>query len=386
MTSLARKLRAEGRDIVTLSQGEPDFATPKNICDAAIQAIHDGHTKYTETAGAIPLREAIVAKLFRDNGLDYSLDEVVVGCGAKQVIFNAFLATLDAGHEVIIPTPAWVSYPDMVRLAGGTPVMVACEAANSFKLSAEQLRASITSKTKWIVLNSPCNPTGAVYSRKELQALAGVLFDYPDIWVLSDDIYEKIIYEPAEFLNIASLVPELKARTLVVNGVSKAHAMTGWRIGYGAGPRQLIKSMVIIQGQTSSNANSIAQYAAIEAVGGEQTYLREFVDEFRRRSELVHGYLQNAFGLQSVAPMGAFYLFVCCKDLMGLRTTSGKRIETDMDLAMYFLEDFGVAVVPGSSFMCEGYFRVSYAASTQLLEKACGRILAACEALKEEAA
>lgn len=381
MTARARALRAQGQDIITLSQGEPDFDTPSDIREAGIAAIRGGHTRYTAVAGIDELRSAIAAKLRRDNGLDYDPSQVIVGCGAKQVIFNALFATLDPGDEVVIPAPCWVSYPDMVRLAGGNPVVLDCPAAEGFKLSPEQLRAAITPRTKWLILNSPANPTGAVYSDADLAALAEVLREAPDVWVLCDDIYEKLVYRPARFATIAAVAPDLKWRTLVVNGVSKAHAMTGWRVGYGAGPDDLVKAMATIQGQTSSHTSSISQHAAAEALAGDQGYMPAFVNAFMERRDLMCERLKRVPGLRCRVPDGAFYLFVSCKELIGTAMPDGRPLHSDQDFAMYLLEKFGVAVVPGSSFLAPGYIRLSYAASPEMLERACDRILAACEAV-----
>lgn len=381
MTARARALRAQGQDIITLSQGEPDFDTPSDIREAGIAAIRGGHTRYTAVAGIDELRSAIAVKLRRDNGLDYDPSQVIVGCGAKQVIFNALFATLDPGDEVVIPAPCWVSYPDMVRLAGGNPVVLDCPAAEGFKLSPEQLRAAITSRTKWLILNSPANPTGAVYSDADLAALAEVLREAPDVWVLCDDIYEKLVYRPARFATIAAVAPDLKWRTLVVNGVSKAHAMTGWRVGYGAGPDDLVKAMATIQGQTSSHTSSISQHAAAEALDGDQGYMPVFVNAFMERRDLMCERLKRVPGLRCRVPDGAFYLFVSCKELIGTAMPDGRPLHSDQDFAMYLLEKFGVAVVPGSSFLAPGYIRLSYAASPEMLERACNRILAACEAV-----
>ena len=381
MTARARALRAQGQDIITLSQGEPDFDTPSDIREAGIAAIRGGHTRYTAVAGIDELRSAIAVKLRRDNGLDYDPSQVIVGCGAKQVIFNALFATLDPGDEVVIPAPCWVSYPDMVRLAGGNPVVLDCPAAEGFKLSPEQLRAAITSRTKWLILNSPANPTGAVSSAADLAALAEVLREAPDVWVLCDDIYEKLVYRPARFATIAAVAPDLKWRTLVVNGVSKAYAMTGWRVGYGAGPDDLIKAMATIQGQTSSHTSSISQHAAAEALAGDQGYMPAFVNAFMERRDLMCERLKRVPGLRCRVPDGAFYLFVSCKELIGTAMPDGRPLHSDQDFAMYLLEKFGVAVVPGSSFLAPGYIRLSYAASPEMLERACNRILAACEAV-----
>ncbi|MBP1299819.1 pyridoxal phosphate-dependent aminotransferase [Bradyrhizobium elkanii] len=380
MTARAAELRDQGRDVITLSQGEPDFDTPIAVCEAAIRAIRDGRTKYTPVAGIKPLREAICDSLRRDHRLDYGIDQVTVGCGAKQVVFNALFASLDQGDEVVIPTPCWVSYPDMVALAGGKPVLVACDEFHGFKLRPDALEAAITPRTKWLMLNSPCNPTGAVYSRSELLALTTVLRRHPQIHVLSDDIYEKLTYK-AGFATMAAAAPELYDRTLTVNGVSKADAMTGWRVGYGAGPLALIKAMNLIQSQTSSHTSSVSQYAAIEALSGGRKHIDEFASAFLQRRDLVVAKLNQAEGLLCRAPDGAFYVFPSCADIIGKRTPAGKVIETDTDFAMYLLDAFAVAVVPGSGFMASPYIRISYASSLDDLTRACDRIIAACAAL-----
>ncbi|MGY3622011.1 pyridoxal phosphate-dependent aminotransferase [Bradyrhizobium sp. USDA 10063] len=380
MTARAAELRDQGADVITLSQGEPDFKTPSAICEAGIRAILYGRTKYTAVAGIKPLRQAIRESFLRDHGLDYEIDQITVGCGAKQVVFNALFASLDAGDEVVIPTPCWVSYPDMVALAGGKPVLVACDEFHGFKLRPEALEAALTARTKWLMLNSPCNPTGAVYSRSELRALAAVLRRHTRIHVLSDDIYEKLTYD-AEFATVAAVAPDLYERTLTVNGVSKADAMTGWRVGYGAGPLALIKAMNIIQGQTSSHTSSISQYAAIEALAGGRNHIKQFASAFRERRDLVVAKLNQAEGLSCRVPDGAFYVFASCAGVIGKRMPDGKVIETDTDFAMYLLDAFAVAVVPGSGFMASPYIRISYASSLEDLTRACDRIIAACAAL-----
>lgn len=383
MTQRAADLRQSGRDIITLSQGEPDFDTPANVAAAGIRAIQAGKTRYTAVAGVVALREAIRDKLARDNGLGYTVDQITVGCGAKQVVFNALFASLDPLDEVIIPAPCWVSYPDMVRLAGGEPVLVDTRDRDGFKLKPAAFEAAITSRTKWLLLNSPNNPTGAVYSRAELAALAEVLRRHPHVHVLSDDIYEKLVYD-VPFTTMAQAAPDLIERTLTVNGVSKSSAMTGWRVGYGAGPKELIKAMNTIQGQTSSHTSSISQYAAIEALAGTQDYLVSFSNEFRKRRDLVVDRIRAAPGLNCRVPDGAFYVFASCAGVIGKRTTGGTVIGSDLDFATYLLEDFGVAVVPGTAFMASPYIRISYASSITELERACSRIVAACEALSEE--
>ncbi|NYG45469.1 aspartate aminotransferase [Bradyrhizobium sp. IAR9] len=380
MTARAAELRDQGGDVITLSAGEPDFNTPAAICEAGIRAIRDGRTKYTPVSGIKQLREAIRKSFGRDHGLDYGIDQITVACGAKQVVFNALFASLDAGDEVVIPTPCWVSYPDMVALAGGKPVLVACDEFHGFKLRPEALEAAITPRTKWLMLNSPCNPTGAVYSRSELLALAAVLRRHAHVHVLSDDIYEKLTYS-ADFATIAAIEPDLYDRTLTVNGVSKADAMTGWRVGYGAGPSSLIKAMNLIQSQTSSHTSSISQYAAIEALSGGRKHIEEFASAFLQRRDLVVAKLNQADGLSCRMPDGAFYVFPSCAGVIGKRTPKGKIIETDTDFAMYLLDEFAVAVVPGSGFMASPYIRISYACSLEDLSRASDRIIAACTVL-----
>lgn len=382
MTAKAAALREQGIDIVTLSQGEPDFDTPEAIRKAGIAAIERGKTRYTPVAGVKPLREAIREKFSHDNELDYDVDQITIGCGAKQVLFNALFATLDPGDEVVVPTPCWVSYPDMVRLAGGEPVPVACHERFGFKLKPEDLEAAITPRTKWLMLNSPNNPTGAVYSKADLAALAAVLRQHTQVHVLADEIYEKLVYG-VPFVSIAEAAPDLINRTLTVNGVSKSSAMTGWRLGYGAGPKELIKAMNTIEGQTASHTSSISQYAAIEAIAGDQSFLEDFVSRFRQRRDFVVEQIRAAEGLNCRVPDGAFYVFVNCAGVIGKVTTQGKVIENDMDFAMYLLEQFGVAVVPGSGFMASPYIRISYASSKGELERACSRIAAACQSLTE---
>jgi aspartate aminotransferase len=382
MTAKAEALREQGIDVIALSQGEPDFDTPEAVQNAGIAAIRNGQTRYTPVAGVKLLRDAIREKLLRDNGLEYDIEQITVGCGAKQVVFNALFASLDPGDEVVIPTPCWVSYPDMVRLAGGNPVLVACHEMFGFKLKPADLEAAIKPRTKWLMLNSPNNPTGAVYSKAELAALGEVLRRHSHVHVLCDDIYEKLVYD-VPFATMAEAAPDLFDRILTVNGVSKSAAMTGWRLGYGAGPKDLIKAMNTIQGQTSSHTSSISQYAAIEAIAGNQDFVGGFVEDFRKRRDLVVEKINAAPGLHCRVPDGAFYAFVSCAGVIGKRAGQGKAIETDADFATYLLEQFGVAVVPGSGFMASPYIRVSYAASVDQLDRACARVLAACEALFE---
>jgi len=381
MTARAAALRADGKSIITLSQGEPDFETPEHVRAAGRHAIDRGFTRYTAVPGTLLLREAIAAKLRRDNGLSVTVDQIVVGCGAKQVIFNALFASLDPGDEVVIPAPCWVSYPEMVRLAGGLPVIVST-VATGFKLTAEALEGSLTERTKWLMLNSPCNPTGVVYSTAELLALADVLARWPNVWIISDDIYEKLVYDRTRFATMAAVAPALASRTLTVNGLSKSHAMTGWRVGYGAGPLDIVKAITLIQSQTTSHTSSISQHAAAEALNGDNGFLEQFREEYRVRRDIVIESLNAVPGLEALKPDGAFYVFVSCDGLIHSQAPSGRVIETDVDLAMYFLEEAGVAVVPGSGFLASPFFRVSYASATLDIHVACLRIAAACRRLE----
>ncbi len=382
VTNLARELRAAGRDIIGLGAGEPDFDTPDHIKEAAIAAIRRGETKYTAVDGTPQLKEAIVRKFRRDNGLDYEPAEITVGTGGKQVLYNAFMATVDAGDEVVIPAPYWVSYPDMVRLAGGEPVFVPCPAENGFRLRPEDLARAITPRTKWLVLNSPSNPTGAAYRREELAAIAEVLRAHPQVWVMTDDMYEHLVYDDFVFTTIAQVAPDLKPRTLTVNGVSKAYAMTGWRIGYAGGPRELIRAMATIQSQSTSNPCSISQAAAVAALDGDQSFLAERNRVFRERRDLVVSMLDRAPGLSCPKPEGAFYVYPSCAGVIGKRPPGGQPIANSEDFARYLLEDAGVAVVHGAAFGLDPHFRISYATATELLEEACRRIIRACERLE----
>lgn len=382
MTRLANQLTLEGRDVIALSQGEPDFPTPEHVREAGKAAIDRNESRYTEVAGTLALREAVGRKFQRDNDLHYSPDQIQVGCGAKQLLYNALQATIDPGDEVVIPTPAWVSYPEMVLLAGGCPVIVRCDAASGFKITPEQLQEAITPRTKWLMLNSPSNPSGAVYSHKELAALGEVLLRHPHVWVMADDIYEKIRYEDTPFATPAAVVPELAARTLTINGVSKAYAMTGWRVGFGAGPLELIKAMNLVQSQSTSHTSSISQAAAIAALDGPMDFLPGFVEAFRRRRDAVVSSLNAIDGLACDLPPGAFYAFPGCHALLGRRDPSNRLISTDTDLALYLLREGGVAVVPGSAFELPGHFRVSYAASDEALGEAMRRIASACALLR----
>jgi aspartate aminotransferase len=381
ISSKARALKAAGRDIISLSAGEPDFDTPSNIKAAAIRAIEAGDTKYTDVAGTMALRQAVCAKFKRDSNLDYSPSEVMVSTGGKQVIFNAMVATLNAGDEVIIPSPCWVSYPDIVALADGTPVIVPCSQNSGFKLRPEDLEAAITPKTKWLMLNSPSNPSGAAYTAAELKALAEVLLRHPHVWVITDDIYEKLVYDDFEFATIAQVEPALRDRTLTMNGCSKAYAMTGWRIGFCGGPASLIKAMDKLQSQSTSNTSSISQAAAVEALNGPQDFLAEMTAVYKERRDLVVAMLNTARGLNCHKPEGAFYVFPALHGCIGKTSRSGVAITDDESFVTALLEEEGVAAVHGSAFMYPGHFRVSYATDTESLRKACERIKHFCEGL-----
>ena len=381
MTARATALKAAGQDIISLSVGEPDFDTPDHVKAAAIDAIHKGDTKYTTVDGTAALKQAVAAKFARDNGLAYAADEIIISSGGKHIIFNALMATLNPGDEVIIPAPYWVSYPDMVLLAGGTPVIVPCPGAAGFKMSADQLESAITKQTKWLLINSPSNPTGAVYSPSELKALTDVLLRHPQVHVLTDDIYEHIRYGDIPFATTAQIEPRLFDRTLTMNGASKVYAMTGWRIGYAGGPRDLVRAMVKVQSQSTSNPCSISQVAAVAALNGPQDFLTERNASFDQRRQLVCDRLNAVTGLSCALPEGAFYVFADCSALMGRQTPDGHMLASDHGFAEYLLESCGVAAVPGSAFGLDGHFRVSYATSTQILEDACSRIARACAAL-----
>lgn len=378
----ARDLKTAGRDVIGLGAGEPDFDTPDNIKAAAVDAINRGETKYTAIAGIVELREAIAAKFKRENGLDYSADQVIVGTGGKQILYNAFAATLNTGDEVLIPAPYWVSYPDMVLLNGGTPVFVETTLESSFKLTPEVLEAAITPKTKWLVFNSPSNPSGAAYSHSELKALTDVLMRYPHVWILTDDMYEHLCYGDFEFVTPAQVEPGLYDRTLTMNGVSKAYAMTGWRIGYAAGPLELIKAMTKIQGQQTSGTNTIAQWAAVEALTGTQDFIPERKDVFEKRRDLVVSMLNQAKGIDCPNPEGAFYVYPSCKGCIGKTTPAGTVIENDEVFVTELLDAEGVAVVHGTAFGLGPNFRISYATSTEALEEACMRIQRFCGSLR----
>ena len=381
VTAQARKLKAEGRDVIGLGAGEPDFDTPDNVKQAAIDAINRGETKYTDADGMPELKAAIVAKFRRENGLDYTTANIHVAPGGKPVIFNALIATLNPGDEVIVPAPYWVSYPDMVLLAGGEPVTVVGEEKDGFKLLPAVLEAAITPKTRWLILNSPSNPTGAAYTRAELEALAEVLRRHPHVWVLTDDMYEHLVYGDFEYTTIAQVAPDLYDRTLTVNGVSKAYAMTGWRIGYAAGPVALIKAMGTIQSQSTSNPCSVSQYAALEALTGPQDFLAPNRKLFERRRDLVVSMLNAAKGITCPKPEGAFYVYPDISGCIGKTSPAGTKITNDEVFATALLEETGVAVVFGAAFGLSPNFRVSYATADEVLSEACSRIQAFCAAL-----
>ncbi|HEV2544388.1 MAG TPA: pyridoxal phosphate-dependent aminotransferase [Methylobacterium sp.] len=382
MTQKARELKASGVDVISLSVGEPDFDTPDHIKEAAIDAIRRGETKYPPVSGINPLREAIVKKFKRENGLDYKVSQTIVGTGGKHVIYNALLATLNPGDEVVIPRPYWVSYPEMVILCGGTPVFADTDMAHDFKLQPEELERVITSKTKWIILNSPSNPSGAAYTRDEMKKITDVLMRHPQVWVLTDDMYEHLTYGDFEFVTPAQVEPGLYERTLTMNGVSKAYAMTGWRIGYAAGPEPLIKAMDFVQGQQTSGASSISQWAAVAALDGTQEHLARFKAAFQERRDLVVSMLNQSNGLKCPVPEGAFYVYPSCADLIGKTTETGKTIATDEDFVTELLQAEGVAAVHGSAFGLGPNLRISYATSNTTLEEACRRIQRFCGSLR----
>ena len=376
VTSKAREMRAAGRDVIGLGAGEPDFDTPDNIKEAAIEAIKKGDTKYTAVDGTPVLKKAIQAKFKRENNLVYDLNQITVGTGGKQVLYNAFMATVNKGDEVIIPAPYWVSYPDIILLAGGNPKIVKCDEKDNFKLTPKKPKKAISKKTKWIILNSPSNPTGSSYSKAEIEKLSDILKKYKNIYILSDDIYEHITYDNFNFFTIAQ-IQELKNRTLTMNGVSKSYSMTGWRIGYAAGPVEIIKAISKIQSQSTSNPSSISQAAAVEALNGTQDFINIRAESFKKRRDFVVDSLNNIKGLSCLRPEGAFYVFPNCKKLLGKKT----KLKTDKDFVEKLLEKSEVAVVQGSAFGLNGYFRISYATSMENLEKAMERIKAFCDSL-----
>ncbi|MBT5432864.1 MAG: pyridoxal phosphate-dependent aminotransferase [Rhodospirillaceae bacterium] len=381
VTQKARDLKAQGRDVIGLGAGEPDFDTPEHIIEAAYKAMKDGKTRYTPVPGVPELREAICDKLKRDNNLTYTPEQITVGCGGKQVIYNAMVATLEEGDEVIIPAPYWVSYTDIVLLCGGKPVIVPCTAEHGFKMQSADLEAAITPRTKWVMMNSPSNPTGAAYSWDDMRALADVLVRHPNVWIMPDDMYEHIVYDDFQFCTPAEVEPALWERTLTTNGVSKTYCMTGWRVGFAAGPDILIKAMNKVQSQSTTHTSSVSQYAAIAALNGPQGFIAEHNKVFQERRDLVVSMLNQANGLSCPTPEGAFYVYPSCAGTMGKTTLDGKKLETDEDFITYLLETEGVAVVQGAAFGASPHFRVSYATATTALEEACIRIQRACGAL-----
>ncbi len=380
VTQKARELKAAGKDVIGLGAGEPDFDTPDNIKQAAIKAINDGDTKYTAVDGTPALKKAIVEKFKKENNLDYTIDQITVGAGGKHVIYNAMMATLNDGDEVIIPAPYWVSYPDIVLLAGGKPVVMECDEKQGFKINPSDLEKFITPKTKWIILNSPSNPTGACYSENDIKTIAAVLEKHNHVYILSDDIYEHVTYEGFKFFTIAQ-IESLKDRVLTMNGVSKAYSMTGWRIGYAAGPKEIVKAIAKIQSQSTTNPSSISQAASVEALSGTQDFIKKRADSFQERRDFVVKALNDIDGINCLNPDGAFYVFPSCKGLIGKKDPNGKEIKSDTDFVQSLLENSGIAVVQGSAFGLEGFFRISYATSMENLKKALEKISSFCKSL-----
>ena len=380
VTQKARELKAAGKDVIGLGAGEPDFDTPDNIKQAAIKAINAGDTKYTAVDGTPALKKAIVEKFKKENNLDYTTDQITVGAGGKHVIYNAMMATLNEGDEVIVPAPYWVSYPDMVLLAGGKPVIMECDEKQGFKINPIDLEKFITPKTKWIILNSPSNPTGACYSEQDIKAIAAILEKHNHVYILSDDIYEHVTYEGFKFFTIAQ-IESLKDRVLTMNGVSKAYSMTGWRIGYAAGPKDIVKAIAKIQSQSTTNPSSISQAASVEALSGTQDFIKKRADSFQERRDFVVNALNAIDGIECLNPDGAFYVFPSCKGLMGKKDPNGNEIKSDTDFVQSLLENSGIAVVQGSAFGLEGFFRISYATSMDNLKKAMDKISSFCKSL-----
>ncbi|HKB55699.1 MAG TPA: aminotransferase class I/II-fold pyridoxal phosphate-dependent enzyme [Ramlibacter sp.] len=378
----ARELRRAGRDIVALTTGEPDFDTPPNVCEAVVRAMAASQTKYTDVGGTPELKAAIIEKFRRENALAYAPGEIIVGTGGKQVIFNALMCTLEPGDEVIVPAPYWVSYPDITLLAEGRPVMIACRPEDSFKLRPDNLERAITARTRWLVLNAPNNPSGATYTREELKGLADVLLRHPHVWVMTDDIYEHVLYDDRRFFTIAQVEPALKERTLTINGVSKAYAMTGWRIGYGGAPAELIKAMVKLQSQSTSNPSSIGQAAALEALTGPQNFIAERKRIFQERRDAVVAELDRIPGISCHVPEGAFYVYPSCAGIVGKTTPEGQVISSDSDFVLHLLESQNLAVLQGEAYGLSPFFRISFATSMQTLQEGCRRLRLACEALR----
>ena len=382
ISTKARALKAAGRDVISLAAGEPDFDTPQFVKDAAIAAIQAGDTKYTDVAGTLALRKAVAEKFRVDSGLDYKPEEIIVSTGGKQVIYNAMVATMNAGDEAIIPTPCWVSYPDIVALADGTPVFVPCSQNNGFKMRAEDLEAAITPKTKWVFINNPCNPTGAAYSAEELKPITDVLLRHPNVWVFTDDIYEKLTYDGFKPATVVQVEPKLRDRTITMNGCSKAYAMTGWRIGFAGAPLAMTKAMDKLQSQSTSNTSSISQAAAVAALTGPQDFIGEMVEVYQARRNLVVDMLNEAPGITCSKPEGAFYVFPSIHGCIGKTTAGGTLIKNDEDFVIALLEEQGVAAVHGTAFIYPGYFRISYATDTESLREACTRIQTFCKGMK----
>ncbi|MDA9904613.1 pyridoxal phosphate-dependent aminotransferase [Hyphomicrobiales bacterium] len=383
MTQLARELKNQGKDVVSLSAGEPDFDTPDHIKKAAIDAINRGETKYTAVDGIDELKEAVIKKFKNDNNLNFLKENISVAPGGKTIIYNAMMATLNPGDEVIIAAPYWVSYPDIVKLASGTPIIIKAKEENNFKISADDLEKNITKKTKWIIINSPSNPTGEVYSKAELTSLAKVIKKHPDLYILSDDIYEYLLYKGSEkFSTIAEIDPEVAERTITMNGVSKAYSMTGWRIGYCAGPKKIIDAMRKLQSQSTSNPSSISQWAAVEALNGKKEFLKDWLLSFEERRDMVVDMINSANGLKCLKPKGAFYVYPSCNGIIGKKTPDGRIIKNDKDFAMSLLESKSISVVHGQAFGLSPYFRISYATSMKKLKVACNRIIEFCDELE----
>ncbi|MSP31581.1 MAG: pyridoxal phosphate-dependent aminotransferase [Pseudolabrys sp.] len=374
----ASELKAAGRDVIGLANGEPDFNTPEHIKNAAIEALRKDETKYTPVNGIVALRRAVCEKFKRENNIEYKVDQIAVGCGSKQIFYNAFAATLAPGDEVIVPAPYWVSYPDMVLLCDGVPVLVDCPAANGFRLQPEALERAITPKTRWLIINSPNNPSGAVYTRADLRAIADVLLRHRHVWVITDDIYEHLVYNGAKFVTMAEVEPRLSERTLTVNGVSKGYCMTGWRVGFAGGPRSLIDAMTIVQSQTSTHTSTISQWASVAALEGSMDFVRQNNNILQERRDLVVSMLNQANGLHCAKPEGTFYAYPSCSGVIGRHTPEGKEINADQDFLDYLLESEGVMAVAGTVFGLAPHFRISYAISTDVLEDACRRIQRAC--------
>jgi len=381
ISTKARALKAEGRNVISLAAGEPDFDTPQHVKDAAIRAIQAGETKYTDVAGTMALRKAASHRFKADYGIEYAPDEIIVSTGGKQVIFNAMVATLDKGDEAVIPTPCWVSYPDIVSLADGTPVLVPCGQNNGFKLRAEDLEAAITPRTKWFLLNSPCNPTGAAYSAEDLRPICDVLLEHPDVWIFTDDMYDKLVYDGFKPATIVQVEPRLRERTITMNGCSKAYAMTGWRIGFAGAPRAMIKAMDKLQSQSTSGTSSVSQAAAVEALTGPQAFISEMAAVYKQRRDMVVSMLNEAPGLHCHTPEGAFYVFPSVHGCIGKTSRGGKAITDDESFVMALLDEEGVAAVHGAAFMYPGHFRISYATDTESLREACTRIQRFCQGL-----